>query len=151
MAEKRSKPSPAAGFTDAEKAAMQARVEELKAERRGGKAGDRAAGLAAVQAAIAALPEPDRGLAERVHALVLAAAPELEPKTWYGMPAYARHGQVVCFFQGASKFKARYATLGFSDKARLDAGAMWPTSFAITRLTREVEARIRELVKQAVQ
>jgi uncharacterized protein YdhG (YjbR/CyaY superfamily) len=144
------KKAPAAGFTAEEKSAMKARVEELKAERSGAKKGDRAAGLEAVQAAIAALPQPDRGLAERVHALVLAAAPELEPKTWYGMPAYARQGQVVCFFQGASKFKARYATLGFSDKARLDAGAMWPTSYAIAQLTREVEARIRELVRQAV-
>lgn len=150
MAKNKQTGAPAAGFTDAEKAAMKARVQELKAEKHGGKAGDRAAGLAAVQAAIAALPEPDRGLAERLHALILAAAPELEPKTWYGMPAYARQGQVVCFFQGASKFKARYATLGFSDKARLDAGAMWPTSFAVAQLTREVEARIRELVTQAV-
>jgi len=151
MAKKQRPGAAAAGFTEAEKAAMKARVEELKAERGGGKAGDQNAGLAAVQAAIAALPQPDRGLAEQVHALVLAATPELEPKTWYGMPAYARKGQVVCFFQGASKFKARYATLGFSDKARLDAGTMWPTSYAITQLNRDVEARIRELVKQAVQ
>ena len=150
MAKNKRTGAPAAGFTDAEKAAMKARVQELKAEKHGGEAGDRAAGLAAVQAAIAALPEPDRRLAERLHALILAAAPELEPKTWYGMPAYARQGQVVCFFQGASKFKARYATLGFSDKARLDAGAMWPTSFAVAQLTREVEARIRALVTQAV-
>jgi uncharacterized protein YdhG (YjbR/CyaY superfamily) len=95
------------------------------------------------------MPEPDRGLARRLHALILATAPGLEPKTWYGMPAYARQGQVLCFFQGAYKFKARYATLGFSDKARLDAGAMWPTSFAIARLTGEVETRIRDLVRQA--
>lgn len=144
------KKAPAAGFTAEEKAAMKARVEELKAERGGGKAGDRVAGLAAAQAAIAALPQPDRGLAERVHALILASAPELEPKTWYGMPAYARLGQVVCFFQGGSKFKARYATLGFSDKARLDDGAMWPTSFAIAQWSPAVETRIRALVRQAL-
>ncbi|HEY8056146.1 MAG TPA: DUF1801 domain-containing protein [Terriglobales bacterium] len=144
------KPTPRpTGFTDEERAAMKARTEELKAEARPAKAGDRAAGLAAVEAAIAAMPEPDRGLARRLHALILATAPGLEPKTWYGMPAYARQGQVLCFFQGAYKFKARYATLGFSDKARLDAGAMWPTSFAIARLTGEVETRIRDLVRQA--
>ncbi len=101
-------------------------------------------------AAIAALPEPDRSMAKRLHAIVKASAPTLSPRTWYGMPAYAKDGQVVCFFQSAQKFKTRYATLGFSDKANLDQGAMWPTAFALTKLTAAEEARIAALVKQAV-
>jgi uncharacterized protein YdhG (YjbR/CyaY superfamily) len=108
-----------------------------------------AEGEAAVLAKIAELPDADRALAERVHAIVMKAAPELRPRTWYGMPAYAKDGKVVCFFQGAAKFKARYATIGFSDKANLDEGHMWPTSFALAKLTRTEERRIAELVKRA--
>lgn len=130
------------GFTAEERAAMKERARELKS-------GD-ADGERDLLAKIAEMPEPDRGLATRVHALVTAAAPGLKPRTWYGMPAYARDGKVVCFFQSAGKFKARYATLGFSDQAHLDDGAMWPTSFALTKLTRAEEDRITALVKQAV-
>ena len=132
------------GFTKEERDAMQARAKELKAEAAG------ADGERDVLAAIEAMAAPDRTLATRVHALVKANAPGLSPKTWYGMPAYARDGQVVCFFQSAQKFKARYATLGFSDKAHLDDGAMWPTGFAVTALTKDVEARIVALLKKAV-
>ena len=135
------------GFTDEERAAMKERAQELKAtERRGGKAD----GESDVLAKIAEMAEPDRAMAERLHALIKASAPALSPRTWYGMPAYAKEGKVVCFFQSAQKFKARYATLGFSDKANLDEGAMWPTSFALTELTAADEARIGALVKRAV-
>lgn len=133
-----------AGFTAEERAAMREHVRELKAAANG------ANGEADVLAKIAALPEPDRAMATRLHAIIRAAAPALAPRTWYGMPAYARAGNVLCFFQPASKFKARYGTLGFNDKARLDDGAMWPTSFALTRLTAAEEARITALVKKAV-
>jgi uncharacterized protein YdhG (YjbR/CyaY superfamily) len=138
----------AEGFTDEERAAMKERARELKTEARRGA--DNAAGESAVLAAISAMPEPDRGMAKRLHALIKASAPALSAKTWYGMPAYARDGKVVCFFQGAHKFKSRYATFGFSDAATLDEGAMWPTSFALNELTAEVEARIGALVKKAV-
>lgn len=131
------------GFSDDERAAMREHAKELKAARRG------AAAEADVLAKIAEMADPDRALAERVHAIVTASAPGLEPKLWYGMPAYARNGKVVCFFQSAAKFKARYATLGFSDQANLDDGDLWPTSFALTTLTPAAEKRIREVVRQA--
>jgi uncharacterized protein YdhG (YjbR/CyaY superfamily) len=129
------------GFTDEERAAMKERVRELKA-------GD-ADGESEVLAKIAAMREPDRAMAKRLHAIIKASAPALSPRLWYGMPAYAKDGKTLCFFQGAQKFKTRYATLGFSDKASLDAGAMWPTTFALTALSATEEARIIELVKQA--
>jgi uncharacterized protein YdhG (YjbR/CyaY superfamily) len=136
-------------FTAEERAAMKARARELKAEARWAK--DKAEGERAALAAVAAMPEPDRSLAERVHAIVQESAPELAPRTWYGMPAYAnREGKVVCFFQSAEKFKSRYATFGFTDAANLDDGAMWPTSFALKELTAAEEARIRALVTKAV-
>jgi uncharacterized protein YdhG (YjbR/CyaY superfamily) len=133
-------------FTDEERAAMKERAREAKAAARGGKAN----GEGDVLAKIAEMPEPDRVLAERLHEIVKATAPSLAPRTWYGMPAYARDGKVVCFFQSAHKFKSRYATLGFSDKASLDEGSMWPTSFALKELSPDVEARIRALLEQAV-
>ena len=134
------------GFTADEKAAMKERAAELKAQSgRGGKAD----GERDLLAKIAEMSKEDRALAERVHAIVRNAAPSLAPKTWYGMPAYARDGKVVCFFQAASKFKSRYATLGFSDEARLDDGAMWPTAFALTQLTPAIEKEIRALVVRA--
>ena len=136
------------GFTAEERAAMKERAKELKAEARADK--DKAAGEKAVLAAIAAMPGPDRAMAKRLHALIKASAPALMPKTWYGMPAYARDDKVVCFFQSAAKFKSRYATLGFNDKANLDEGNMWPTSFALKKLTAADEARIGALVKRAV-
>ena len=136
------------GFTAEEKAAMKERAKELKAEERAKK--DRAAGEKDVLAKIAEMPEPDRAMATRLHAIIKASAPALSPKTWYGMPAYARDGKVVCFFQSADKFKARYATLGFNDTANLDEGAMWPTAFALKELTAAEEARIEALVKKAV-
>ncbi len=136
------------GFTDAERAAMRARAHELKAEARADK--NRADGESAVLAAIAAMTEPDRAMAERIHAIVKANAPELSPKTWYGMPAYAKDGKVVCFFKCAQKFNTRYATFGFSEAANLDDGAMWPVEFALTELSADDEARIAALVKQAV-
>ena len=136
------------GFTDDERAAMKERARELKAEARASK--DRAAGESDVLAKIAEMDEPDRALAERLHAIVTASAPALSPKTWYGMPAYARDGKVVCFFQSAGKFKSRYATLGFSDEANLDEGAMWPTSVALKKRTAPDEARIAALVKRAM-
>ena len=136
------------GFTDEEKAAMKARAQELKVEARASK--DREEGEKAVLAAIAALKEPDRSIAKRLHALIKTSAPTLTPKTWYGFPAYAKDGKVVCFFQSAQKFNTRYATLGFSDTANLDEGAMWPTAFALKELTSTGEARIRDLVKKAV-
>lgn len=134
------------GFTSEERAAMKERVRELKAEGRPGKAD----GESDLLAKIAEMPERDRAMATRLHAIVKANAPALSPKTWYGMPAYAKDGKVVCFFQSADKFKARYATFGFSDTANLDEDAMWPTSFAVKELTATVEGRIGELVKRAV-
>jgi uncharacterized protein YdhG (YjbR/CyaY superfamily) len=136
------------GFTVEEKAAMKERAKELKAEARAKK--DKAAGESDVLAKIAEMPEPDRAMAERLHAIIKASAPALSPKTWYGMPAYAKDGKVVCFFQSAQKFNSRYATFGFSDEANLDEGAMWPTSFALKELTSAEEARIGALVKKAV-
>jgi uncharacterized protein YdhG (YjbR/CyaY superfamily) len=136
------------GFTAEERAAMKERARELKAEERATK--DRAAGERDLLAKIAEMPEPDRAMAERLHAIITASAPELSPKTWYGMPAYAKNGKVVCFFQSAAKFNSRYATFGFSDEANLDEGAMWPTSFALKELTAADEARIGALVKRAV-
>jgi uncharacterized protein YdhG (YjbR/CyaY superfamily) len=138
------------GFTDEERDAMKERAQELKADARRGPRGDKADGEGEVLAKIAAMQEPDRAMAERLHAIIKASAPALSPKTWYGMPAYARDGKVVCFFQSAQKFKTRYATLGFSDKANLDEGAMWPTAFALTELTAADEARIAALVKKAM-
>ena len=135
-------------FTAEERAAMKARANELKADARANK--NRADGERAALAAIAALPDEDRALAERLHAIITANAPVLAPKTWYGMPAYAKDGKIVCFFQAAAKFNSRYATLGFSDEANLDDGAMWPTSSALTALTAADEERIGALVKQAV-
>ena len=137
------------GFTDEEKAAMRERAKELKAEERMSK--DRAAGEKAVLAAIAAMKEPDRSMAKRLHEIIKASAPLLSPKTWYGMPAYAnKDGKVVCFYQSAQKFNTRYATLGFSDQANLDEGAMWSTSFALKALTAVEETRVSALVKRAV-
>ena len=136
------------GFTDAERAAMRARAQEQKAEARADK--NRADGESAVRAAIAAMPGPDRAMGERLHALITASAPALAPKTWYGMPAYARDGKVVCFFQPAHKFKTRYATFGFNDSANLDEGSLWPVAFALKELTTADEARIGALVKKAV-
>jgi uncharacterized protein YdhG (YjbR/CyaY superfamily) len=136
------------GFTAEERAAMKERARELKAEARATQ--DREAGERDVLAKIAEMPDADRAIAERVHSIVAATAPELSPKTWYGMPAYARDGKVVCFFQSADKFKSRYATLGFSDQANLDEGAMWPTAFALTELNAAGEKRIAALVKRAV-
>jgi uncharacterized protein YdhG (YjbR/CyaY superfamily) len=130
------------GFTDEERAAIKARAKELKA---GTSDGERA-----VLAKIAEMPQADRALAERLHAIIMVSAPALTPKTWYGMPAYARAGRIVCFFQAAHKFNERYATFGFSDTANLDEGAMWPTAFALTALTAAEEAQIAALVKQAV-
>ena len=136
------------GFTDEERAAMKARAQELKGEARANK--NKADGESDVLAKIAEMPEPDRTMAERLHAIIKASAPALSPRTWYGMPAYAKDGNVVCFFQNAQKFKTRYATLGFSDKANLDEGAMWPTAFALKELTPAEAARIVALVKKAV-
>jgi uncharacterized protein YdhG (YjbR/CyaY superfamily) len=133
------------GFTDEERAAMKEAIQERKAAAQG-----KADGESAVLAKIAQMPEPDRAMAKRLHAVIKASAPVLAPKTWYGMPAYAKDGKVVCFFQSADKFKARYATFGFSDEANLDEGAMWPTSFALKELTAAEEARIGALVKKAV-
>ena len=132
------------GFTAEERAAMKERAKELKAE------ASKADGEKAVLAKIAEMPRPDRAMAERLHAIVKDSAPALSPKTWYGMPAYAKDGKVVCYFQSAEKFKSRYATLGFSDEANLDDGAMWPTSFALKELTDAEEAKIVALVKKAV-
>ena len=136
------------GFTDDERAAMKARAQELKAEARASK--NRSEGERDVLAAIAAMKEPDRVLAKRLHAIVQEHAPDLWPKTWYGMPAYARDGKVVCFFQSAQKFNTRYATLGFNDIANLDEGALWPVAFALKELTAAEEAKISALVKKAV-
>ncbi len=136
------------GFTDEEKAAIKNRAQELKAEARANK--NKADGESAVLAAIAAMQEPDRAMAKRLHAIIKASAPALSPKTWYGMPAYAKDGKVVCFFQTAQKFNTRYATFGFNDTANLDEGAMWPVAFALKELTATEEARIVALVKKAV-
>ncbi len=130
------------GFTEEEKAAMREHVQEL----RGGKVD----GEEAVLAKLAAMPEPDRALGKRLHTIIMASAPGLTPRTWYGMPAYSKDGDVVCWYQNAGKFKARYGTLGFSDKANVDEGAMWPVAYALTELTPADEARIAELVKKAV-
>ena len=139
----------AKGFTDEEKAAMKNRAQELKAEARANK--DKAEGENAVVAAIAAMKEPDRSMAKRIHAIIKDSAPTLSPKTWYGMPAYAnKDGKVVCFFQTAQKFNTRYATLGFNDAANLDEGVLWPVAFALKKLTATEEAKISALVKKAV-
>lgn len=138
------------GFTAEERAAMKERAAELKAQSGKGPKAGKVSGEQAVLAAIAEMAEDDRVIGERIHALVTAAAPELEPKTWYGQPAWAKKGKVVVFFQAASKFKTRYATLGFNEDANLDDGTMWPTAFAITALTEADEARITALVKNAV-
>src|SRR6266705_6681303 len=138
------------GFTDEERAAMKERVQELKAEARRGPRSKQTNGESDVLAKIAGMPKPDRVMAERLHAIIKASAPALSPRTWYGMPAYAKDGNVVCFFQSAHKFKARYAMLGFSDKANLDAGTVWPVSVALKELTAADEARIGALVKKAV-
>jgi uncharacterized protein YdhG (YjbR/CyaY superfamily) len=136
------------GFTDEERAAMKARAKELKAEARANKKKEE--GENDLLEKIAEMPEPDRAMAERIHALITDSAPDLWPRTWYGMPAYTRDGKVVCFFQSADKFKARYATFGFNDTANLDDGNMWPTSFALKELTAAEEERIVALVRQAV-
>jgi uncharacterized protein YdhG (YjbR/CyaY superfamily) len=136
------------GFTDEERAAMKERAQELKAEARANK--NKADGENDVLAKIAEMQEPERGMAKRLHAIIKASAPTLSPKTWYGMPAYARDGKVVCFFQSATKFNTRYASFGFSDTANLDEGAMWPVAFALKELTATEEAMIDALVKKAV-
>jgi len=138
------------GFTDEERAALKERGQELKAAARRSPRAGKAAGESEVLAKIAEMQEPDRVMAGRLHAIIQASAPALAPRTWYGMPAYAKDGNVICFFQSAQKFKTRYATLGFSDKANLDDGTMWPTTFALTELTAADEARIAALVKEAV-
>ena len=148
-AEQSSSPSTdAQGFTADEKAAMRERARELKAQAK--SRDERADGERDLLAKIAEMPESDRTIAERLHAAITAAAPELAPKTWYGMPAYAKDGKLVCFFKSAAKFNSRYATFGFEEAARLDDGEMWPTSYALTKLTPADEARIVELVKKAV-
>src|SRR5947207_11162196 len=144
---KRSTSKASKGFTAEERAAMRERAQELKSvSRRSGKAD----GESDVLAKIAEMPKPDRAMAERLHAIIKASAPALSPRTWYGMPAYAKDDQVVCFFQSAHKFKARYATFGFSDKANLDEGTVWPVAFALKELTAAAEAKIGALVKKAV-
>ena len=143
MAAKTSKKPAAKAFTAEERAAMKERAREVKAR------ASKADGESDVLAKIAEMSEPDRAMAKRLHALIKASSPELSPRTWYGMPAYAKDGEVLCFFQSAQKFKTRYATFGFSDKAKLDEGTMWPTAFALKKLTAADEARIAALVKQA--
>ena len=138
------------GFTDEERAAMKEHAQELKTTARRGSRAAKVAGESDVLAKIAEMPESDRAMAERIHAIVKASAPALSPRLWYGMPAYAKDGKVVCFFQSAQKFKSRYATLGFNDLANLDEGTMWPTAFALTTLTAADEARIAALVNKAV-
>ncbi|MEU8977540.1 DUF1801 domain-containing protein [Streptomyces sp. NPDC048309] len=137
------------GFTDEERGAMKERAKELRTASRRGPRAAKADPASEVLAKIAAMPEADRVLAERLHEIVTAGAPDLSPKLWYGMPAYAKNGKVVCFFQSAEKFKSRYATLGFSDEAGLDEGTMWPTTYALTKLTAAVEARIGALIEKA--
>ena len=144
MSAEKTRQTKSKGFTAEERAAMKERAKELKAE------GRKEDGERDVLAKIAEMPEPDRAMAKRLHAVVKASAPDLSPKTWYGMPAYAKDDKVVCFFTPASKFKDRYATFGFNSKANLDEGNMWPTSFALTKLTAAEEAKIRKLVKKAV-
>ncbi len=139
----------AKGFTDEERAAMKARAQELKAEARASK--NKADGESDVLAKIAEMPEPERTMARRLHEIITASAPALTPKTWYGMPAYARDGKIVCFFQSAQKFNTRYATLGFNDTANLDEGAMWPVAYALQELTAAEEATISALVQKATQ
>jgi uncharacterized protein YdhG (YjbR/CyaY superfamily) len=138
------------GFTDEERAAMKERAQELKAATRRGPRAAKADGESDLLAKIAAMPEPDRVIAERLHAIIKASAPALSAKTWYGMPAYAKDGKVVCFFRNAAKFKERYAMFGFNDTAKLDEGSMWPVAFALTKLTAADEAKIRALLKKAV-
>jgi len=138
------------GFTAEERAAMKEHAQELKTAARRGPRAAKADGESDVLAKIAEMPEPDRSLGERLHAIITGSAPALTPRTWYGMPAYAKDGKIVCFFQPAQKFKTRYATLGFNDAANLDEGAMWPIAYALTELTAADEARIGALVKQAV-
>ena len=138
------------GFTDEERVAMKERAQELKATARPNPRAEKVDGESAMLAKIAEMPEPDRAIGERLHAIIKASAPALSPRLWYGMPAYAKDGKVVCFFQSAEKFKMRYATLGFMHEANLDAGAMWPTAFALKELTSADEARIAALVKKAV-
>jgi uncharacterized protein YdhG (YjbR/CyaY superfamily) len=138
------------GFTDEERAAMKERAQELKTSARRGSRAAKADPEGDVLAKIAEMPESDRRMAERIHAIIKASAPSLTPRLWYGMPAYAKDGKVLCFFQTAEKFKSRYATLGFDDSANLDEGAMWPTAFALKELTAAEEARIGELVKKAM-
>jgi uncharacterized protein YdhG (YjbR/CyaY superfamily) len=154
-AQKSAKRSTATGararaFTEEERAAMKERAQELEAEARRGKRAGNSDGESDLLAKVAAMRGPDRDMATRIHELIRTSAPELSPRTWYGMPAYAKDGKVVCFFQGADKFKSRYATFGFSDAANLDDGAMWPTSFALKELTAAAETRIATLVKRAV-
>jgi len=138
------------GFTDDERAAMRERAQELRSSTRRGSRATKADGESDVLAKIAEMPDHDRAIAERLHAIIKATAPELSPRTWYGMPAYARDGKVVCFFQSGHKFKTRYATLGFSDRANLDDGVMWPNAYALTELTAAEEARISALVQKAL-
>ncbi len=138
------------GFTDEERAAMKERAQELKAQARRTPRAEKAGGESDVLAKIAEMPEQDRAMGRRLHEIIKASAPALSPKTWYGMPAYAKGGKVVCYFQSAQKFNSRYATLGFNDEANLDEGAMWPTSFALKELTATEEAKISALVKRAV-
>ena len=139
-----------APFTKEERQAMKEHVDEFKAEARGGRGANKEDGDQVVRAKIAAMSAPDRAIGERLHAIIMASAPELVPRLWYGMPAYSKDGNVVCFYQNAGKFKARYGTLGFSDKAKLDDGTMWPNAFAITSLSPADEARVAALVKKAV-
>jgi len=138
------------GFTAEERAAMKDRAQELKAAGRRGSRAGKADGESELLAKLAEMNEPDRVLGERLHAIITATAPSLTPKTWYGMPAYAQDGKIICFFQSAQKFNSRYAMLGFSDKANLDDGAMWPVYYALAELTADTEARIVALVKQAL-
>ena len=150
MAQKSAKTTTAIGFTDEERGAMKERVKELKAAARRGPRAGKADGESAVLGKIAEMPEPDRAMGERLHAIIKASAPGLAPKLWYAMPAYAKDGKVVCFFQSAQKFNTRYATFAFSDAAHLDDGALWPVAFALKELTAAEEARIGALVKKAV-
>jgi uncharacterized protein YdhG (YjbR/CyaY superfamily) len=138
------------GFTDDERAAMRERAHEVKSASRRGSRGTKADGESDLLAKIAEMPDHDRAIAERIHAIITAAAPSLSPRTWYGMPAYAKDGKVVCFFQSGHKFKTRYATLGFSDRANLDEGTMWPNAYALTELTAADEERIGALVRKAL-
>lgn len=147
---KASKANVSESFTDDERAAIKERPQELRGSSRRGSRAARGDGTIEVLAKLAEMPEPDRVLGERLHALITSCAPDLQPKLWYGMPAYAQEGKVVCFFQGARKFKTRYATLGFSDEAKLDDGALWPTAFALMDWTPGIEERITALVKRAV-